>query len=347
MRWIARIPTPNQQGSERGASAIIVAILMVALLGFAAISIDVGRIYWERAQLQNGADAAALSIALDCSKGKCAAGEATAPEFANNNANDTHTEIKHITYPSPGTVRVETGALSAAGEKSLGLTFARVFGFDETQVNAYSVAAWGGPTGGTFAFPLAFSECALHEFIATNAASSGKSWLKFKGDSPSCISIYHAAGIVPGGWGYLDPNADAAGTSDGACVLTLDLTVKTVYDGKEGSSIPGTACKAKLGDWISEANANGYAEVYFPVFSEFTGTGGGKFTIQGIAAFRIYAWKLSGGGTPDTHKDSSYPGCSGSCRGVYGEFVRMMDKDELTGGGGQDLGVTRPPSLIE
>ncbi|MDR7357597.1 TadE/TadG family type IV pilus assembly protein [Paeniglutamicibacter sulfureus] len=336
--------------------SVVVAFMMIALLGFAAISIDVGRLYWEKAQLQTGADNAALSIANACAtdmrSADCEDPVGTAEEIAGLSANEGSSGVEYANV-IPGQVSVMTTADEIPENDSVGLWFANIWGFDETLVNATSIATWGGPMGGTFAFPLAFSECALHEFIATNAASSGKSWLKYKdqADQLPCSSNYHAANPVPGGWGYLDPTTDVSGTLDGACVLTLDLTVKTIYDGSEGSSIPGTPsteCKTKLDDWVIEAKANGYAEVYFPIFSKVTGTGGGKFTIQGIAAFRIYAWKFSGGSKESENFElSSYPGCSDPCRGIYGEFVRLLDEDELTGGGGTDLGVTRPPSLSE
>ena len=45
---------------------------MVVLLGFATIVVDVGWLYAERRQLQNGADAAALAVAIDCAKDACA-----------------------------------------------------------------------------------------------------------------------------------------------------------------------------------------------------------------------------------------------------------------------------------
>jgi Flp pilus assembly protein TadG len=53
---------------ERGGIAVIVAILMVVMLGFAALAIDVAKLYAERAQLQNGSDAAALMMAQKCAK---------------------------------------------------------------------------------------------------------------------------------------------------------------------------------------------------------------------------------------------------------------------------------------
>lgn len=346
------------EGNERGATSVMVALLMVALLGFAAISIDVGKLYWEKAQLQNAADAGALALAGICGKdesdvGGCSNASGVPLELAVASSNDALSLVSNSVDKLANTATVSTrSSETGATPNSVSLWFAQALGFDEAAIGARATAAWGGPTGGAFAFPLAFSECALHEFIATSAAASGKSWLKYKDDDDQlpCSSIYHAANIVPGGWGYLNPEADAPGASDGACVLTLDLTDTTVYEGSAGNSIPGSGseCKAKLDGWVGEAEANGYAEVYFPIFSKVTTPpGGGNYTIQGIAAFRVYAWKLSGGGTPETFEADSYPGCSGNCRGVYGEFVRMLDEDELTGGGGRNLGVTRPPSLSD
>jgi Flp pilus assembly protein TadG len=48
---------------ERGATAVVVALLLVPLLGFAAIAVDIGAVYAERARLQTAADAAALAVA--------------------------------------------------------------------------------------------------------------------------------------------------------------------------------------------------------------------------------------------------------------------------------------------
>ena len=82
MRWLK---------DEEGATAVIIGLLMVPLLGFGAIVIDVGLIYWETRQLQNGADAAALAVAQDCVDGvvgDCGPFQATADAFTDFNAND-------------------------------------------------------------------------------------------------------------------------------------------------------------------------------------------------------------------------------------------------------------------
>jgi hypothetical protein len=63
MRWLAG-------HGERGAAATIVAVLLGGgvVMGFAAISIDVGSLMWERRQVQNGADAAAFALAKTCAE---------------------------------------------------------------------------------------------------------------------------------------------------------------------------------------------------------------------------------------------------------------------------------------
>lgn len=64
---------------ERGAVAVITAIIvMFVAVGMLALSVDLGRITYDRAKLQNGADAAALAIAADCA-GQAASGCSSTP----------------------------------------------------------------------------------------------------------------------------------------------------------------------------------------------------------------------------------------------------------------------------
>ena len=57
--------------TDEGATLVFVAVILVALLALTAFAVDFGRMYEERRQLQNGADAAALAIAEDCARGLC------------------------------------------------------------------------------------------------------------------------------------------------------------------------------------------------------------------------------------------------------------------------------------
>ena len=51
---------------ERGATAVLIVLLIIPMLGFGALAFDVSAQHAEKTQLQHGADAAALAIALSC-----------------------------------------------------------------------------------------------------------------------------------------------------------------------------------------------------------------------------------------------------------------------------------------
>lgn len=97
MRWLREYYRP----SDRGAIAMIFAFLMMGgiLLGLAALTIDVGSINAERRTLQNGSDAAAMSVARTCVKTKTCP---TVDELAlvklvnDNDAKDGHTKIARV-----------------------------------------------------------------------------------------------------------------------------------------------------------------------------------------------------------------------------------------------------------
>src|SRR5690625_4802326 len=112
---------------DRGAVAVIVAILMVPLLGFAAISIDIAATHAERQQLQTGADAAALAIAQDCVRGECDDPQATAEHFAlaNSQSGEAVADLPIVPTESTGRVTVENSAVREHW-------FAPVLGIDST-----------------------------------------------------------------------------------------------------------------------------------------------------------------------------------------------------------------------
>ena len=95
-------------GGEDGAVAVITALLMVFLLGITAIVVDVGLIYAERFQLQNGADAAALAIAQDCAAASCSSPGETATRLAGKNANDGVSAATAVISGKSVTVRTST-----------------------------------------------------------------------------------------------------------------------------------------------------------------------------------------------------------------------------------------------
>ncbi|MBG6085418.1 TadE/TadG family type IV pilus assembly protein [Zhihengliuella flava] len=339
--------THREWAGERGGSSVLVAGLMIILLLFVALAVDVGKLFWDRAELQNGADAAALGVAnacaADAASPDCTTDSALGSSLSAANAADGAAAALTTIDLSAQTVTVVTEAREAGGPDANGsaVWFGQLFGTDTVGVRARAVAAWGGPTIGDFTFPLAFSECALADFLASGSDTAG--WLTYAA-SP-CNPHGNA---IPGNWGWLDP--------DGNCEVHIDVDDGVMYPGDTGNSMPASGgvkaiCQETLEDWITAIDAAGATTVYFPVISDSNGLTGSnvEWEITGVAAFEIEAWKFSGGGSPDQYpNNASLPaGCTGSCRGVYGKFVEIYEPDELGGGGGIDYGVTVPPALIE
>lgn len=104
---------------ERGAVTTIFGVLLAlgVVMGFAALSLDVGRILVEKRMLQNSADAAALSLARSCYGGNCVAGADNLSRLVDNNAEDRVSGIEsqcsvNISPSSLPTCGVASGALS-------------------------------------------------------------------------------------------------------------------------------------------------------------------------------------------------------------------------------------------
>jgi Flp pilus assembly protein TadG len=56
---------------DHGAILVMVALMLTALLGVGAIVLDLGKLYVEKRELQNGADAAVLAVAQDSRRAGC------------------------------------------------------------------------------------------------------------------------------------------------------------------------------------------------------------------------------------------------------------------------------------
>ena len=139
--------------AERGVTAVIVAIVLVMLVGFAAIAVDVGALWWDRKQLQNGADAGALALAQSYAQGATVAdpdGYATLRAEANK------------------TERQVTGRVVAGGNDAGFVTvqtdtdrdawFSRIWDIESSHVTARSMARWGA-LGATSTLPITTSAC--------------------------------------------------------------------------------------------------------------------------------------------------------------------------------------------
>ncbi|NGN83643.1 hypothetical protein G6N77_09265 [Arthrobacter silviterrae] len=329
MNWIR---STKRLDNQRGATAVLVAILMVVLLGFAAISIDVGMMYAERSQLQNGADSAALGVAYNCSSTRgCGSPTGTAGTLANSNANDTKSKINSVTFPTANSVQVNVSSRDAAGNDFIRLAFASVFGINKADVVATATASWGPPKSGT-ALPWTFGKCVFDQSLTPDQKAELAATGNFTGlpssahillrsdqnaDYPGCTA---ALGFPTGGFGWLN----LAGSQ---CQANIQ-----VGTGEAGSS-PGNNFPGVCGPVMPTLLGN---PVLIPIFSTSTGNGNNAiYTIYGFAAFQVTGWKFN----PDVHPDSLAPACTGDCRGIFGYFTKFVSLQEgMALGSGPNLG---------
>nr|WP_289009401.1 pilus assembly protein TadG-related protein [uncultured Thermomonospora sp.] len=200
-------PSPDRPRFRRdrgdgGAIVVGFALLMSSLVvvGMLALVVDVGQLYVEREELQNGADAAALAAARSCAQDEICdplAFEEVAQSAAEQNASDGAalailrcTRIDGMTSgpcplndprltkcvgsrPDTGNfVEIRTRTLSRDGRTLFPSYFgAAVLGksFEGNQANACARAAWGPLASHPRVFGFGIAECAFEELTSDPA----------------------------------------------------------------------------------------------------------------------------------------------------------------------------------
>jgi Putative Flp pilus-assembly TadE/G-like len=146
-KWLAR----PRGADERGATAVIVTLTLIALLGMIILTVDVGQLLYKRRAMVNASDAAALAAAQSCAglKDSDVPG-AMANIFATDNvsvATGGITDVVGCDGPPFGHVTVQY-------QMQQGLFFAGVLGFDgPAAVRTEATAGWG-PAGGANPLPI-------------------------------------------------------------------------------------------------------------------------------------------------------------------------------------------------
>jgi Flp pilus assembly protein TadG len=146
-----------KRGLQRGAVSIVVALSLVALLGFAALSIDIGYIAFSQTRLQAATDAAAMAGAMDLWKSASATAFADAASYAAGQGKNTlpggvsvtSTSIAGLalsasSVPLPASQAVAGyNGIQVTQQASVPLFFARLFGITTKTISATSKAGAG------------------------------------------------------------------------------------------------------------------------------------------------------------------------------------------------------------
>lgn len=348
---------------DQGAVAVVVAILMVALLGFGVLVVDVGQAYAERRQLQNGADAAVLSLAVDCPNPAvgCAGGQAAATALADENALDNAATITEVcgsgagltgcspvsglgpwdcrgipsSLSSASYVQVRTETRLAGGGNLLPPLLSRVLlpGYPGTNVRACARASWGPPAGLTSQLPLTISLCEYEKYTAGGLAPPPP---YTSGYPTEQIIYFHnntddappcpsgpSGSDLPGGFGWLETTED--------CQATTDTT--NWVDDSTGVPPPNSCSEAELLAMQGQI-------VNVPIFDVTNGLTGsnGQYHIVGYAAFYLTGFRF-----PSAKAKSlvtgTYP-CTGADHCISGWFTTDPTPTGGTIGSGPSMGST-------
>jgi Flp pilus assembly protein TadG len=334
---------------DRGVVGVLTALLIgTVLLGLGALVIDVGQLYQERAELQNGADAAAIAVAKSCVTGTCT--PSLAAQYANGNASaltggtaaagvvcgsgtlgtcpavtGAMTDCPAAPSGVMGYVDVHTSTQTSGGSTVIAPVLARELlgnSYTGTTVLACAQAAWGGPTSAnTLAFTI--SACSWDSWTSqgTNFAPAPPAVppasydhqlnLAYLGNGTGCTGETTGAdGAGAFGWAV-----DQTGT----CGIFTNTTTIAAAVG----AAAGATCQAAL----AAAQASRQA-IFLPVYTAVTGTGSNTvYTLKGFAAFVVTGYSLPGFSASDWLKPSNNI-CSFKC--IDGYFTQEI----ITGGGG-------------
>ncbi len=338
---------------DRGAIGVLVAVLIGTgvLLGIGAMVIDVGRLYQNRAELQNGADAGALAVAKSCADGACDPSLAQPLASANASSLTGHSDAATLVCgsgplggcpagtgamtdcPAPpaaayGWVDVHTATQLPGGSTLLPPIFANTLAgnssYSGTTVKACAQAAWGAATS-AYSLGFTISICQWNSLVNAGGVPFGTEIaLLIKGSAKPCAGP--AGQNIPGGFGWL--------TSDSSCQAVIDLATATTY------TDPGNNVSQGCQDAIRQIVASG-ATVYVPVFDSVSGTGSNAaYHVAGLAAFVLNGYQ----NLPGVHPDVVPTGMAGSCTGnvpcLFGQFTQALVPLTDSIGGGTDFGAT-------
>ena len=292
---------------DRGAAAVIIAILMVPLLGFAAISLDVAAMHAEKQQLQTGADAAALAIAQDCARKACGSPGVTAQTLAAANSNSGKAVATLPTVPT-----AKTGRVTVQNSAVRKHWFAPVLGVDESEISVRASASWGAPIGGTAALPLILTLCEFNRF-AVEGFPTGVEQTIITTPAGNCLDKGNKntpPHWVPGGFGWLAP------TEHKSCYTKTRV-------GQQASSSPGNNMNQ------CDISAIRDRTILLPLFDSsnslnFGGNGANAwYRVYGYAAFHVTGYYFSG----QSWDGSGSAPCRGNERCIRGYFTTMVHTD--------------------
>jgi hypothetical protein len=249
-------------GSNPGQIFPILALAIAALLGLAALGVDVFDIYWNKNRLQSGVDAAALAGAFYT--GDVAFSGNNAQCGYNNDAQNaacTYALTNGIALGEIQSIVVNSTSLTATVTASRGIPalFAKVLGFTQFTVSANATAVLEGLSSAADILPVGLDSTTTYSYGQTIA-------LHNDGCGPGCwqgIALQSATNGNNGGNAYQQNLAQGC-----SCTVNVGDSVTTEPGAKTGPTSSGVSQRVSAGlsadpsgTWNSHSASDGRAAI--------------------------------------------------------------------------------------
>lgn len=340
---LARLVLVRLRHDERGVVGALVAVLLGGgvLTGMCALVIDVGQVYQERAELQNGADAAVLGVAKSCALGACT--PAVAGQLADGNASGLTggTEGVRLVCGSGilGSCPASNASLTSCPPQPAGTNFAEVYtetklpsgstllppvfattlignsSYRGSTVHACAQAEWGPPSAAT-TVALAISACEWDQ--ATQQGNVYAPAPPYSEAAPPSASFDQVL-VTPGSdSGCTTEPAGAAGSGAFGWAQAAPGTCAVPVTGSTFPESTGTSVTAACALALQNAQQN-QSPILVPVYVSLNAAG--TYALKGFADFVVTGYNLA----PDfSEPDWLNPAntCTGTVYCVTGYFVQ-------------------------
>jgi len=286
--------------SDRGQAAVLTVLSLAALLGMAALVLDVGSWFREQRATQSAADAAALAGA-QAIPDRPGTASALATEYVGKNGGGAHT----ITFSSRN---VANDTLTVEVERPAPGFFARVLGIDSVQVGAKATARTGTIAEARYAAPIGVDK--RHPLL------SGSGCPCFGQDTELELEK-----VGPGAFRFLNLDGSKGGTG----TQDVEKWILSGFDGYMPLGLYGSNPGAKTSSNISSAmKVRVGDELLFPVYGATVEEGANfNYDVIGWVGFVV----------------SDYVKLKGNDKRITGQFVRVIwEGIQSTSGPASDFG---------
>ncbi len=338
----------NFSRNERGAVAVLVALLLPVLLGMVGIAVELGYWFSEKRELQTASDAGAVGGAFELLNGNSGAiSTSSASEAARNGYEEAKGTISVNTPPTSGAYAGDATAVEVVVTKQVPLLLSTFFLGSEVTISARSVAR-AQIAGDSCVIALDPTASSAMSISGTAQVSLSGCGVTVNSNSPTAAAI-SGSGIVStdflnvvGGYtvsGSASLTSAATPTTKAAAVADpyADLTVPALgactqsgYKSKANQSetlSPGTYCGGFTVSAQSTVNLN--PGTYYINGDSFKVNGGGALSGSGVTIV------LTGSGSDYATIDingGANVSLSAPTTGDYAGVVIMQDRNAPSSG---------------